>query len=237
MNRKAGNSLQKRFFSNREDLWTELVQVAQQQIELAVQESGRASLVLSGGSTPAPLYKRLATLDLPWTHLYCTLSDERWVPESDPDSNQAMIQKTLFAAGHDALFQPLFVPGLKPVQAEAPLHLNLEAWPRPFDWVLLGMGEDGHTASFFPGAPELAQALDLHSDRLCRAIHPPESKIARMTLTRTALLNSRSIALLVLGDAKREVLERAVQPGPITALPVRSILFQDHAPVTVYWAP
>ncbi|HDO31485.1 MAG TPA: 6-phosphogluconolactonase, partial [Desulfobacteraceae bacterium] len=114
---------------------------------------------------------------------------------------------------------------------------RLAGLPRPFDVVILGMGGDGHTASFIPGARRLPEALDMKSGRDCLAISPPEAPHERMTLTLPVLLDSRQIILHITGPAKKKVLEQALADGPATAMPIRTILRQQQTPLSVYWAP
>lgn len=119
------------------------------------------------------------------------------------------------------------------------LTTDLQALPQPTSLVLLGMGEDGHTASLFPGAPQLAEGLTTQAPVL--AVHPPQTTPlaphARLSLSLRALLQSRGIALLLTGSRKREVLESALGAGPVEEMPVRALLRQTEVPVSIFWAP
>lgn len=206
----------------------------------AVARQGSASLVVSGGRTPEALFERLAGLDADrapdWSRVAVTLADERWVPPSDPASNEALVRRTLLTGqAAAARFVPLYTGHATPEQGEAACAEALRDLPRPFDAVLLGMGEDGHTASLFPRAATLAGALA--GPAACRAVRAPGAPQPRMTLTLPALLNSRRIHLLVTGAGKRAALEDALAPGPVEAMPVRAVLRQDGIPVEVHWAP
>jgi 6-phosphogluconolactonase len=108
--------------------------------------------------------------------------------------------------------------------------------PLPFACVVLGMGGDGHTASFFPGGDRLAEALDPAGTALVETMRAPGSGEPRLTLTASLLLQS-PIALHIEGVDKRAVFEEALRPGPVEALPVRAVLHQDRTPVTVFWCP
>lgn len=192
----------------------------------ALDTRGRASLVGTGGRSPGPVYDRLCAAPLDWARVIVTLSDERCVPPTSPDSNEKLVRERLLTGpAAKAHFLPLD-------DAAAPALAAL----LPFDAVLLGMGEDGHVASLIPGAATLPQGMDLHSGRLLVDIpagvgSPP---LARISLTLPALLQARAIFLLIAGEAKREVIARADAGAD---LPVRAILAQDRTPVRVLWAP
>lgn len=209
----------------------------------AVATYGRASLVLSGGTTPADLFARLDTYDLPWDKVYLTLSDERWVDLDDPASNEAMVRRTLSnAVARGATVVGLKSVGATPSDGLARTSSRLATMPRPYDLVLLGMGEDSHTASFFPGAAGLAEALSGSLGLAVAAVTPAAitaggSVPARITLTLPELLRARAVALLITGDKKKSVLDAALLPGPVEAAPVRSVLHQTQVPVSIWWAP
>jgi 6-phosphogluconolactonase len=206
-------------------------------LRIALVEHGRASLVVSGGRTPAPFQMALSGHELDWSKVWVTLADERWVDADHADSNEALVRRHLL---RDRAVHARLV-GLKnaaatPFQGEAECESSLLALPRPFDVVVLGMGDDGHTASLFPQAPQLAKALDMDSGRLCIGVDPVTAPYARMSLTLPALLASRRIAILFHGAAKYDVYRRALQAGPVEALPIRSVLHQHKVPVDVYWS-
>lgn len=204
----------------------------------AVAQHGRASLVLSGGTTPADLFARLNGYDLPWDKVYMTLSDERWVDLDDPASNEAMVRRTLArAVAGGATIVGLKSVGATPGDGLARTSSRLATMPRPYDLVLLGMGEDSHTASFFPGATGLTEALSGSLGLAVAAVTPAGGGPARITLTLPELLRSQAIALLITGDKKKSVLDAALQPGPAETAPVRSVLHQDQVPVSIWWAP
>lgn len=199
-----------------------------------VARSGSACAALSGGSTPAPAYRALAGQSLDWAKITIALVDERFVPPNDPVSNQALIQSTLtpaFDAG--ARLAPMFFPAATVAQSadqadQRYAGLNI-------DVALMGMGDDGHTASWFPGVPALGNALDLNNPRSVMALNAPQAagSAERLTLTRSALARSGRIVLLITGDQKRARLEQAVQhdDAPVSAL------FAPHMPAPeVLWA-
>lgn len=203
---------------------------------------GQASLALSGGRTPRELYRRLCTAALDWQNVLVTLTDERWVATADPASNETMLRETLLQ-GRAAVaeFIPLKNDAPSAFAGQAQLTETLSRLPDRFTAVLLGMGEDGHIASLFPGANELPLALaadgaDFHQ-RPCQAIAPGNAPHTRMTLTLPRLLASDRLLLYFTGADKWRVFQRALEPGPVAALPVRGLFYQTRTPVTLYWSP
>jgi len=199
----------------------------------AAQTYGRANFVATGGGSPGPVYDRLVEADVPWGLVNVTLSDERWVDQESADSNQHLLFERLFRRH---VTNCRFVP----LKTDAPSAevgaLTAEpaiAWLTPFDVTLLGMGEDGHIASLFPGNPALAEGLNLSGERL--VIHAPAGHPApsqdRISLTLKALLSSRLILVLTSGEAKRHMIERG------EARPIHALLQQAHAPVRLIWSP
>lgn len=205
-------------------------------IKHAVAERGHAAIALSGGSTPRLALKRLAREPLPWPQVTITLVDDRWVPPAQPRSNHGMLNETLLDAARAARFVPLFTGDADPHMAAAKVEAALAAIPRPFDMVLLGMGEDGHTASLFPGGDRLAEALDMQSGRMVTAMTAPGAPEPRITLTLPAILASRRILLMFAGPAKKAAYDQALQAGPVEDMPVRAVLRQARAPLDVYYA-
>ena len=199
---------------------------------------GARGFVATGGGTPGPTYDRLAGRDLNWSRLTVTLSDERWVDPASADSNERLIRARLLVdRAAAARFMPLKANGATP-EADA---FAAEAGLRelaPFAAVLIGMGEDGHIASLFPGAPDLAAGLDPDGERLCVGVERAGQApfVSRISLTVRALLQTRLIVLLISDEAKRAVVER-VRADSAYAPPVAAVLRQDRVPVRILWAP
>jgi 6-phosphogluconolactonase len=192
----------------------------------------------AGGSTPGPVYDRLARRDLEWDRLSVTVTDERWVDPASDESNEHLIRERLLverAAG--AAFVALKGGNGAPKSEAAAAETRVRAI-LPFAAVLLGMGADGHVASLFPGAPELEVGLDLDSQRLCVAVDkaglPPV--VPRISLTARALTQTGLLLVLVTGDDKRAVIER-IGGDAAYAPPAATLLRQDRCPVRVLWAP
>jgi 6-phosphogluconolactonase len=217
-------------------LTSDLADFIEKVLTEAVATRGYASLVVSGGSTPRPLFQELADRRLPWNKISVTLADERWVDISSEDSNEAMVRETLLCgAASEAAFIPLKNAAESASEGWEMCHETLAGQFDRFDLVILGMGEDGHTASLFPGVS--GSALDSNIQGLCAAINPPEAPHERMTLTARALLNSRKIILHIVGDKKQQVYRDALKEGSADEFPIRVALHQNRVPVDVYWSP
>ena len=210
-----------REFAHREDAAMALADDLQNGLTAAVQEKDRASLVVSGGTTPAGMFRLLCQRNLPWSRVTVLASDERDVPPDHAERNEAMIRRELLQgeaarARLVSLIPPGEIPGF-------------------FDELVLGMGADGHTASLFPDSPDLCDALK--SSQTLEWLTTPSSPVRRISLTPRALLQSGRISLLFFGAEKRAVYEAAESGTDLGEYPVRVILRQERAPVTVYWAP
>jgi len=222
--------------ANAADLTADLADFIESELTDAVAKRGFASLVVSGGSTPKPLFEALAQRQLPWNKITVTLADERWVDVSSKDSNEGMLRETLLrGAASQATFVPLKNTAESAAEGREMCHETLAEMTDSFDLVVLGMGEDGHTASLFPGVS--GPALDSNSLELCAAIIPPEAPHERMTLSARALLNSRKIVLHIVGERKQQIYKDALKPGSADEFPIRVVLHQDRVPVDVYWSP
>ena len=208
------------------------------QLAHAIAARGHAGLLVSGGHSPAGLFERLRTQALDWSRVSVALVDERWVEPTDPGSNERFLREALLREGAAAAN---FV-GLKN-SAPSPELGAAAAWnasariPRPVDVTVLGMGDDGHTASLFPGSPNLASALNLETPEGYTGMWSPSAPHARISLNLSALLDSRRIFIFLLGEAKLRTYAAACGPGPVEEMPVRAVLRQQRVPVEVVWAP
>jgi 6-phosphogluconolactonase len=225
-------------FADQKVLCRKLAQQICSALQKAIEQRGIAGMVVSGGRTPVPLFAVLAEISIEWRKVFVTLADERWVDTADSDSNENLVRKHLLQGkAASAGFVGMKSAAATPWQGEQVCMARLAAVPVPFEIVVLGMGQDGHTASLFPGAKELSGALDMASDRICMGITPPGAPHERMTLTLPAILNSRHIMIHIVGQDKRKVYEEALRAGPVDDMPVRAVLRQSAVPVTVFWAP
>ena len=188
------------------------------ELAAAVESKGQASFIASGGSSPCETYERLGATALDWRKVRVLPSDERCVPRGSERHNLTMIQTTLGAPAQYIELTP---------------DVTTDSL-RPFDVVLLGMGDDGHTASLFPNDACLDDALASQND--VHTAEVPGLPEARISLTPAALLDAKVIFLLIFGEGKRAVYEAACVPGPVSEYPVRVIWKHAGADVRVYWA-
>ncbi len=229
-------------FPDSESMNASLANLIAERLTDAIGKRGQASLVVSGGNTPRKLFARLSTVQLDWQKVTITLADERWTDVTSEQSNEYMVRNALlinFAS--DANFIGLKSDhhhALDAVQTCSDALANIR---QPFDIVLLGMGDDGHTASLFPGVNELSTALDMQSQQDIVAIKPdplPEhAPFERLSMTLPKILDSRWVVLLISGKHKLKVYNDALAGDDPLVLPIRSVLRQSKTAVSCYWAP
>jgi 6-phosphogluconolactonase len=193
-------------------------------LRAAITEKDFAVLAVSGGNTPKPFFAALSKANLDWSKVQITLVDERQVPEDNARSNAKLIKESLLQnAASAAQFIPLF---------ENPNAANLSR----FDIVILGMGNDGHTASYFPGGDNLLSALDLNQVHSIIPMNAPGAGEPRLTYTLPRILAARRLCLHIQGDDKMVVLEKALAGKDRAEMPVRAVLHAQK-PTTLYWCP
>ena len=203
----------------------------------AIEARGEAVLAVSGGRTPAGLFKRLRDAPLDFSKVIITLSDERCVAVDHPDSNAQMVQRLLLQNNaSQAQFIPLYDSALDLVGQTQALNARFQALPS-FDAVVLGMGLDGHTASLFPGADGLSDAMDPSSHTAAVALQPSTAPHTRLSLTAARLLNTRSLFLHVTADEKLQLLNLIEDGVGVTQYPVGLFLAHKDPLPQVYWAP
>lgn len=198
----------------------------------AISARGAAVLAVSGGKSPIPFFHQLTETDLDWSKVTITLVDERFVPADHADSNAALVREHLLK-GHAAAarFLPL-VRAVDDIGAEVAADC---AQYLPADVAILGMGEDGHTASLFPGTAELAAGLDPANPQPYLAVTPLTAPHQRISLSYAALLQSGLLILSIQGESKRKVLDQAMA-GVNDTLPISHFLAQNEVSLDVYWA-
>ncbi|RZV37056.1 MAG: 6-phosphogluconolactonase [Chromatiales bacterium] len=195
-----------------------------------------AAIIVSGGTTPGPVYSYMAHKQLDWHRVHVLLSDERWVPADHPESNEKMLRDALARsrASYAQIARYFDAAGSLDDRCVR-LEKEFADLPLPFTSALLGMGSDGHFASLFPDAANLQASLDLESPRNFVAVDTASSPHRRLSMTLPALLRSDEILLLISGADKRAVLEQAATPD--SDLPIAHLLRQSRTPVDVFWAP
>lgn len=204
---------------------------------------GRATLVVSGGNTPVPFFHALREAELDWPNVTVTLVDERAVPSNHVDSNARLVKSHLLQGrAARARWLPCFEvePGCDQLDAAAQaLDARLAELSWPVDVVVLGMGGDGHTASLFPRADELVQALKAPPRQRCLVAGVPGAPnvpLKRLSWTPQALIDTRHLAIHTTGIAKRELLQRACASDDVREMPIRLALWQDHVPCHLFHA-
>lgn len=225
-------------FPTRDELCHSLASVVAAQLREALLDKDLATLIVSGGGTPLPMFRELRKQDLDWSRVHITLADERWVPEGHADSNTSLVKRELLQeAATAAHFIPLWNDADTLEQGVARTDALLASYSDPFDVVILGMGNDGHTASLFPcadtGALEKGLAATQESAVPMRPTTAPHERIS-MTFMR--LLKSRHIILHTSGADKRETLVRALSSDVVKEMPIRAFLQQQSVPLSLYWA-
>ena len=223
-------------FENTSALDIELAEKVAALLAADIQARGKASLVVSGGRTPMGFFHLLSQQLLDWSSVTVTLADERWVDADHQDSNEKLVRENLLInEAHQAQFISLKSAVENAVDAESECEQAL-ASAGQFTVVILGMGDDGHTASLFPGTEALALGLDMNSGRTAIAVTPTAAPHQRMSMTLPRLLNAGQVIIHISGSSKQDVLLAAQNGDNAAELPIRAILGQQVAPLSVYWA-
>ncbi|WP_085246813.1 6-phosphogluconolactonase [Gilliamella mensalis] len=215
-----------------EDLTSHIVN----ELKQAIVQKGHASIAVSGGKTPIPLFVSLSQQNIEWSRVFITLVDDRWVDDNDDASNEKLVMTHLLQNNAKlANFVGLKNSYDNPFDGAEMTDKMLDKIPMPFDVIVLGMGEDGHTASLFPGAANLAAGLDMKSGRKVVGMTPLTAPLDRITLTLPTILNSKNIYLHLVGESKMHVLEQAEKDHNVNQMPIRAVLQQDKVNVTGFW--
>ena len=207
-------------------------------VESAIDARGAALLALPGGNTPKPIYAKLAAAILPWKRVTLIPGDERLVPMQSELSNVRAIAQAFLPTGARVIPITGDIADYKLAGNSADARLQDLPWPPDLVW--LGMGDDGHTASIFAG-PDLDDALNAPKTRRAVGVMPDpmpaDAPVARVTLTRAAILSARTILIAITGQAKRDLLEQAIKDGHSSTLPIGRVLAECDQPIDIHWAP
>jgi len=223
-------------FQSQYDLIEILSKSIAMKLKAAIRQKGKANLLVSGGITPLPLFRKLREMSLEWKKVNIGLCDERWVSTSDAQSNENFVRTHLLQGkASKATFVGMYNEDMDVHSAEKWCTLRVKELLFPFDVVVLGMGNDAHTASLFPENDKLQKAFDLESNELCIAIEPETAPYMRMSLTLSAILNAKHLFLHFEGEEKISVYEDASAGEDIYKMPIRAVLNQDIRDVEVYY--
>lgn len=223
-------------FKQRELLDNALADKVADLLTKAVKSNGKASLAVSGGSTPKGFFHALSKKKLAWHAITITLADERWVDIDSADSNTKLVHEHLLQnEAVKAKFFHLKQGALLTDETLADLNLAADQQLLPLDVLILGMGEDGHTASLFPCSDQIAQCLAPDSPALLK-VTPKTAPHQRISFSFAALVKSKHTFLHITGFSKKQVLAAAVAGQESTEMPIRAFLQTPDVNTQVYWA-
>jgi 6-phosphogluconolactonase len=224
-------------FDTREQLDLALADKISGILQQAISQKGKASIAVSGGSTPKGFFKVLSNKDIDWDKVTITLADERWVDINSDDSNTRLVHKNLLQnKAAAAKFFHLKQGEDLCDETLADLNIAANSTLLPLDVLILGMGEDGHTASLFPCSAQIKQALDINNDNALMKVEPTTAPHQRITFSFASLSQSKNTFLHLCGDNKKQVLAKALNGDDVFDMPIRKFLQADNIDTQVYWA-
>ncbi|MFT6267795.1 MAG: 6-phosphogluconolactonase [Alphaproteobacteria bacterium] len=202
----------------------------------AIAAKGQASLVVSGGSTPKPLFVALSETAFEWDKVVVTLADERWVDANHADSNEKLVRENLLQnKASAATFVSLTTRQANAEDAESEISQRIDNMDENFDVVILGMGEDGHTASLFPCSSQLSEGLNLSRELSVIATQPTSAPHQRMSMSLAKIISAKKVFLHLTGPKKKAVLEDALANFTELEKPIKAVC--NRATVNLMWAP
>jgi len=221
--------------NNSESLASDLCQCIGEILTEAIRKRGRASMAVSGGSTPIRLFKEFSLLSLDWQKIDLTLADDRWVDAKNADSNELLVRTHLMK---NKAAQVNFIPLKNNAKTAKEGQIYSEKMLRkitlPFDVVVLGMGSDGHTASLFPCANELPEAMNLNNSNYLISTSPKTAPYERLSLTARVIFDSKNVFLHLNGSTKLHTLESAMEYKDLNKMPIYTFLKNG---LSIYWSP
>ncbi|ALO34987.1 6-phosphogluconolactonase [Colwellia sp. MT41] len=225
-------------FSTRNDLDVALAQTVSQILAQAISLKGKASIAVSGGSTPKGFFKVLSQSDIDWSKVTITLADERWVAIDSQDSNTRLVHENLLQ-NNAAAANFFHLKQGDELTDETLTDLNVAASKTllPLDVLILGMGEDGHTASLFPCSDEINVGLDEKNDAVLMKVQPKTAPHQRISFTFASLITSKNIFLHSCGEGKKTVLTQALNGDDPFEMPIRAFLQHPSLNTQIFWAP
>ncbi|WP_173934885.1 6-phosphogluconolactonase [Chelativorans sp. Marseille-P2723] len=225
-------------FESAQELAETLASDVAERLASSIAERGTAVLAVSGGSTPPPFFRALSHKQIDWRRVIITLVDERFVPASSERSNARLVYTHLLKdKAAQARFVGLYHEFQSVEEAAEEADQAYATLPLPLDVVILGMGTDGHTASFFPDADGFSALLDPEGVRHVLPVHAVSAQEPRLTLSLAVLRQARFLALHIEGTEKLEVLRSALEEEGTARLPIRHVADEALGPLRIYWAP
>ncbi len=229
-------SLQEHIFEDASQLTDALNQRIQAGLCEAIDKTGKATLAVSGGNTPKPLFAKLAVNSaIDWSKVTVMLVDERWVDDESPASNQTLVKEHLLQKNAAKANYLSIKDATTPVHEAVADMAALVSEHLPIDVIILGMGNDAHTASLFPCSQELADGLNLNNDDVLLATTPKTAPHKRISLTLKSIVEAKSVFLHITGDEKRAVLLDAIKNGNAMEKPIAAVA--QHTELQLMWAP
>lgn len=229
------NNNNEHFFLEQKELIDTLSSKIIDNLQEAIQNKGTASLLVSGGSTPKPLFEKLSSFDIPWEKVKIALCDERWIDKNNKDSNEKLVRDSLLVNfAKKAKFISMYQENIDIEDAQKVCSDIYHKELFPFDVLVLGMGNDGHTASLFPNNIKLKEALETSED-FCICMKPDTAPYERMSLTKVAILSAINIYLHFEGVEKQNVYKKVLEGAPSNEMPVSAILNQNKKKIEVYY--
>lgn len=224
-------------FENKDALAAGLADDVAKRLQDKINANGTATIAVSGGSTPKVFFDKLSMHDVDWEKVSVIMVDERYVPPGDDRSNEKLIRDNLLKGkAASAQLVSFWQDGQDINQAEATLDGVLKAYPN-IDITVLGMGLDGHTASFFPGGNNLEAATMMSCESAIIQMEAEGAGEPRLTLTLPVIVNSSYLVLHIEGDGKRSVLDQALNAELAEAPPIRTVIEALNGSINLYWAP
>jgi len=221
--------------NNSESLAVDLSQNIKEILLETIKKRGRASMAVSGGSTPVPLFVALSHLDIDWSKVDLTLVDDRWVESDHKDSNELLVKSHLIKnKAVNVNFVPLKNNASTAKEGRASSEEALKSFTLPFDIVVLGMGADGHTASLFPCSEEIRPAMDLDNNDCLVATTPTSAPYERLGMPAKAIMDAKRVFLHLNGSSKLHTLEKAMDLKDAFKMPI--FAFLDDG-LDIYWSP
>ncbi|TKB44834.1 6-phosphogluconolactonase [Thalassotalea mangrovi] len=227
----------KHIFASRPELDQAFAEQVAAQLQSLIEKNGKASIAFSGGSTPKGFFAALSVQDIAWDKVTVTLADERWVEYEDNNSNTRLLTENLLT--NNAKVARLFSlkrDGALDADNLAKLNQDANDGLLPLDIVILGMGEDGHTASLFPCSAEIEQGLDQQAAPGLLKVVPTSAPFERISFNFSALIQASHLYLHLVGDNKMAVLDQAISSKDSMQMPIRAFLHHDVKTVDIFWA-